>query len=85
MQVLRQVLDFLGNSEFGVWGWPTIILILGVGIFLAIRMKALQVTKFRHMLSVTIVPTVKTIGKKRKDVDEKSITPFEAFSAAISR
>ena len=84
MQVLRQVLDFLGNSEFGVWGWPTIILILGVGIFLAVKMKALQVTKFPHMLSVTIVPTIRSMGKKKKGADDKSITPFEAFSAAIS-
>ena len=84
MEVFNKVIDFLGNSEFGVWGWPTILLILGTGIFLCFKMKALQVTKFRHMLKVTIIPTVKSIGKKREGADEHTISPFEAFSAAIS-
>ena len=29
-----------------VWGWPMIILILGTGILLTVRTKALQVRKF---------------------------------------
>jgi AGCS family alanine or glycine:cation symporter len=84
MEILNKVIDFLGNSEFGVWGWPTILLILGTGVFLCIKMRALQLTKFKHMLSVTIIPTVKNIGKKRETKDKNAISPFEAFSAAIS-
>ena len=84
MEIFNKVIDFLGNSEFGVWGWPTILFILGTGIFLCFKMRALQVTKFKHMLKVTIIPTVKSIGKNKKSKDDKTITPFEAFSAAIS-
>ena len=69
-----------------VWGWPVIILILATGLLLSIRTKFLQVRKFKDSLKETIVPTVKSIGK-RKDKDNKhenSVSPFEAFSAAIS-
>ncbi len=69
-----------------VWGWPMIILILGVGILLSVRTKFLQVRHFGHSMSMTIVPTVKSIGKKKKEEDKgmNTISQFEAFSAAIS-
>ena len=49
-----------------VWGWPMIILILGTGILLTVRTKALQVRKFGTSWGETIIPTVKSIGKKKK-------------------
>ena len=68
-----------------VWGWPMIILILGTGILLTVRSKCLQVRKFSTSWGETIIPTVKSIGKKHKGIQgEKSISPFEAFSTAIS-
>ena len=68
-----------------VWGWPMIILILGTGIYLTLRTKALQVRKFGTSWGETIVPTVKHIGKKQKSISgEKTISPFEAFATAIS-
>ena len=66
-----------------VWGWPMIILILGTGLLLTIRTKFLQVRKFGDSLGSTIVPTVKSMGKK-KSSDSKGVSQFEAFSAAIS-
>lgn len=70
-----------------VWGWPMIILILGTGILLTIRTKALQVRKFSTSWGETIIPTVKSIGKKKVtglNEKEKTISPFEAFATAIS-
>ncbi len=70
-----------------VWGWPMIILILGTGILLTIRTRAVQIRRFGESIRSTIVPTVKSIGKKSeqtKDKNEKSVSQFEAFSAAIS-
>jgi len=70
-----------------VWGWPMIILILGTGILLTIRSKALQVRKFGTSWKETIIPTVKSIGKHKKqktDKKENSISPFQAFATAIS-
>ena len=69
-----------------VWGWPMIIMILGAGLLLTIRTKALQVRKFGTSCKETIIPTVKSIGKPQvKGLNgEKTISPFEAFSTAIS-
>ena len=68
-----------------VWGWPMIILILGTGILLTIRTKCMQVRKFGTSWGETIIPTVKSIGKKpSKAKKENTISPFEAFSTAIS-
>ena len=68
-----------------VWGWPMIILILGTGILLTFRTKAMQVRKLGESMSTTIIPTLKNIGKKKtKDNKANSISQFEAFSAAIS-
>ena len=68
-----------------VWGWPMIILILGTGIYLTVRTKVLQVRKFGTSWGETIIPTVKSMGKKPMlDKKENSISPFEAFATAIS-
>ena len=69
-----------------VWGWPMIILILGTGILLTVRSRFMQVRKFKTSLNETIVPTVKSIGKKKAHLSKKenSISQFEAFATAIS-
>lgn len=79
---ITKVNDFINGL---VWGWPMIILILGTGILLTVRTKCMQVRKFGVSCGETIVPTVKSIGKKRsKKLKENSISPFEAFATAIS-
>lgn len=69
-----------------VWGWPMIILILGTGILITVRTKCMQVRKFGTSWGETIIPTVKSIGKKKKGLSQKenSISQFEAFATAIS-
>ena len=68
-----------------VWGWPVIILILGTGLLLTIRTHCLQVRHFGESLNTTIVPTIKSLGKKKQaDGRVRSISQFEAFSTAIS-
>ena len=83
IQVITDVNSFINNI---VWGWPMIILILGTGLLLTIRSKCMQVHKFGTSMKETIVPTVKSIGKAKvkKEKQENSISPFEAFSTAIS-
>ena len=82
-EVVKSVNDVINGI---VWGWPMIILILGTGILLTVRTKALQVRKFGTSWGETIIPTVKSIGKKQVESinGEKTISPFEAFSTAIS-
>lgn len=83
--ILKTVEQVNGVLNSYVWGWPTIILILGTGLLLTIRTRFLQVRKFGESLNSTIVPTFKSLGrKKRADGRVRSISQFEAFSTAIS-
>ena len=41
-----------------VWGWPMIILILGTGLLITIRLKVMQVRKFKESINETIVPAM---------------------------
>lgn len=82
IQTVTKVNDVINGI---VWGWPVIILILGTGLLLSIRTRFLQVRKFGNAWAETIIPTVKSIGKKQeKKPGEKTVSQFEAFSAAIS-
>lgn len=68
-----------------VWGWPMIILILGTGILLTVLTKAMQLRKLGESINTTIVPTLKSLGKKKsEDKTANSISQFEAFATAIS-
>ena len=82
IQTVTKVNDVINGI---VWGWPVIILILGTGLLLSIRTRFWQVRKFGNAWAETIIPTVKSIGKKQeKKPGEKTVSQFEAFSAAIS-
>ena len=84
----RNMLDFLtkvvGVVNDVVWGWPVIILILGTGLLLTIRTKFLQLRKFGDSMGSTIVPTIKSLGKKKSGDRLKTVSQFEAFATAIS-
>ena len=83
--ILSAVEKVNGAINDFVWGIPMIVMILGTGLLLTIRTRFLQVRKFGESLSTTIVPTIRSIGKsKKKPGDAKTISQFEAFSAAIS-
>lgn len=79
---IESVNSFLNDI---VWGWPAIVMILGAGLLMSIRTRFLQIRKFGDSLNTTIVPTLKQIGKKKdKTGNKQTVSPFEAFSAAIS-
>ncbi len=80
------VIEKINDTVNGiVWGWPVIILILGTGILLTVRTRALQIRHFPDSLNTTIIPTLKGLGKKKeKDSRLHSVSQFEAFSTAIS-
>lgn len=69
-----------------VWGWPVIILILGTGLLLSIRTGFLQVCRFGNSMNTTIVPVIRSLGKKSGASASglKTVSQFEAFSTAIS-
>ncbi len=69
-----------------VWGLPMVILILGVGLLLTILTKFLQIRKFGTSVDKTLGDTFRSMKKKGKHLSKKetSVSPFEAFSTAIS-
>ena len=65
-------------SDF-VWGVPAMVCIVGVGILLLIRTKAVQIRKFGFAMKCTL-------GKifEKKDAGDGSITPFQAVCTALA-
>ena len=83
MQVVYDVLNWIDGNI--LWGIPMIILILASGIFLSIRNKFFQVRKFGTSLKHTVGGTIKQMKKKeKKSTNPNAISPFEAFSTAVS-
>ena len=51
VDIINNVNDFINNI---VWGMPMIILILGTGIYLSIRLGFVQITKIKDIFNNTI-------------------------------
>ena len=62
-----------------VWGVPMLILLVGAGIWLTIRTKFFQFTKFGYAMK-------NTIGKifKKSNAGKGEVTPFQAVSTALA-
>ncbi len=62
-----------------VWGWPSMILILGTGILLTLRCFGVQFTHFGHVMK-------NTIGKiaEKKTAKAGTVTPFQALCTALA-
>ena len=75
MQLIESVNDFLNSI---VWGWPTMILLVGTGIYLSVRMGMPQITKFGTMMRTCL-------GRDRDDgAKEGSVNPLQALATALA-
>lgn len=75
--MINTINSFINNI---VWGVPGMVLILGVGLYLSIRLKFIQLTKFKYAMK-------NTIGKvfsKKKDKKSDGVSPFGAVCTALS-
>jgi AGCS family alanine or glycine:cation symporter len=71
----KQIITDVSNF---VWGVPTIVLLVGTGIFLTFRLKGLQFTKLWHSLWLALI-------KRKEDTDQPGdITHFQALMTALS-
>ena len=64
-----------------VWGAPAVILIMGVGLFLTIRLKGIQFRNWGFMIKKTYV---EAFQKKDTGGGEGEITSFQAAMASVS-
>lgn len=71
--------DFLTKFDSILWGAPLIILLVGAGIILTIRMQFVQLKHFPYILK-------NTLGKmfEKTEQEEGAITPFQALSTALA-
>ena len=62
-----------------VWGIPAMILIIGVGLFMSVRLGFIQFSKFGHIMK-------NTAGKSFKKTESKSgaVSPFKAMCTALA-
>ncbi|MBQ9951810.1 MAG: sodium:alanine symporter family protein [Clostridia bacterium] len=76
LNAVEKINSFLNNI---VWGWPGMILLLGVGLYLTLGSRFLQVRKFGYSMK-------NTIGKifEKKQAAAGSITPFQAVCTALA-
>ncbi len=82
MQVIYDVLNWIDGNI--LWGIPMIAIILACGVLLTVRSRFFQVRKFGHALKSTIGGTAKRMKNKEKNTSASAISPFEAFSTAVS-
>lgn len=62
-----------------IWGVPAMICIIGVGLYLSIRMGFIQLRKFTYAMKVTI-------GRifRKREASDGALTPFQAVCTALS-
>ncbi len=70
--------NLISEIDSYVWGAPLIILLVGTGIFLTLRLKGLQFTQLLHSLYLALI-------KRKEDTDQPGdITHFQALMTALS-
>ncbi len=69
--------ELLGQINGIVWGLPTIILLVGTGIFFTLIVKAIQIRKFNYSWGLIS-------GRYDNSDDKGEVTHFQALSAALS-
>ena len=62
-----------------IWGVPAMICIIGVGLFLSLRTRFIQIRRFPYAIRTTL-------GRmfSKKDASEGAITPFQAVCTALA-
>ncbi len=78
MGIFERVIRFLASI---VWGPQTLVLLLGVGLFLTIRLRFIQVRRFR--LSLRLLLGSKDFGESQKE-RTGDITPFQALMTSLA-
>ncbi|MCH7886581.1 MAG: sodium:alanine symporter family protein [Candidatus Marinimicrobia bacterium] len=80
---MHKLQSFLDTINAYIWGsaevqpWFTIVLLVGTGIYLTIRLKLIQFVQFKHALDIVR-------GKFDDPDDEGDVTHFQALSTALS-
>ena len=76
LQTIEQINNVVNNF---IWGVPAVICIIGVGLFLSVRTRFLQIRKFPYAMKVTIGRML-----KKREASDGALTPFQAVCTALA-
>lgn len=74
-----QIINFINQNI--VWGPVMLALLVGTGLYLSVRLRFLQFSKFGHMLKSTIFGL---FSKNQHKKDESGVSPFQAVATAMA-
>ena len=63
-----------------IWGIPMLVLMLGTGVYLTFKTRAVIFTRFGTVMANTL----KTVFRKPKEIEAGTITPFQAVCTALA-
>ncbi|MEN8213986.1 MAG: sodium:alanine symporter family protein [Pseudomonadota bacterium] len=75
--LIAELTELTGTIAGYAWGIPSIVLLVGTGLYLSIRLRGIQFRGFRHATNLVQ-------GKYDKIEDPGEVTHFQALSAALS-
>ncbi|WP_416224011.1 alanine/glycine:cation symporter family protein [Thiohalophilus sp.] len=75
--MLARLTEWTGIVSGYAWGIPSIVLLVGTGLYLTIRLRFVQIRGFKHSWGIIR-------GKYDKPVDPGEVTHFQALSTALS-
>jgi AGCS family alanine or glycine:cation symporter len=75
--IISSLTDVTGTLAGYVWGIPSIILLVGTGLYLTIRLRFIQFRGFKHSFQLIT-------GRFDRKGDPGEVTHFQALSAALS-
>jgi len=75
--ILAQLTDLTGTISGYAWGIPSIVILVGTGVYLTLRLGLVQLRGFRHAISLIS-------GKHDKAEDPGEVSHFQALSAALA-
>ena len=76
LSIVESVNNVVNNF---IWGVPAMICIIGVGLFLSIRTRFLQIRKFPYAMKVTLGRML-----KKREASDGALTPFQAVCTALA-
>ena len=78
--MMLSVVELINNvvNNF-IWGVPAMICIIGVGLYLSIRTRFLQIRKFPYAMKVTLGRML-----KKREASDGALTPFQAVCTALA-
>lgn len=85
MQSFGDILSILNQNI--AWGIPMLLLLIGTGILLTVRIQGIQFFRFGHILKNTLGQTLQC-GKReesaKRGIRKGAVTPFQAMCTALA-